>query len=169
MHPVTGEILELLRSTADARRRREQGGERSGMPILLARKLALYITGIFQTTGLLSEGYELAFHAYDYGANIEIKTSPELYELPRERHCTTEEDDEGDDDDDDDDDDDTDDEGGNPNRWDGDGNETLQLAELSLTDEGPAQATVGAGGSTGADGRGNDARYGRLLRESNDL
>ncbi|KAF6803854.1 hypothetical protein CPLU01_16090, partial [Colletotrichum plurivorum] len=87
-------------------------------------------------------------------------TSPELYELPRERHCTT---------DDDDDDNDTDDEGGNPNRRDGDGNEAPQLAELSLTDEGPAQATAGAGGSTGADGRGNDALYGRLLRESNDL
>ncbi|KAF6810677.1 hypothetical protein CMUS01_13422 [Colletotrichum musicola] len=28
---------------------------------------------------------------------------------------------------------------------------------------------AGAGGSTGADGYGNDARYGRLLRESNDL
>ncbi|KAK1973871.1 hypothetical protein LZ30DRAFT_694734 [Colletotrichum cereale] len=198
MHPVTGEMSELPRSTADARRRREQAGERSGMPMPLARELASYITGIFQTPGLLGEGvepswrpggpetqridsrlwttfqerfmegwaawshrhgtgsfwakHEPAFHAYDYGANIEIKISPELYELPRERHCTTEEDEEEEEEDDD-----------------GDEDETLQLAELSMTDEGPARAAEGAGGSTSADGRGNDARYKRILRESNDL
>ncbi|KAK1994149.1 hypothetical protein LX36DRAFT_584887, partial [Colletotrichum falcatum] len=58
MHPVTGEMSELPRSAADAQRRREQAGERSGMPMPLARKLASYITGIFQTPGLLGEGVE---------------------------------------------------------------------------------------------------------------
>ncbi|KAF6810678.1 hypothetical protein CMUS01_13423 [Colletotrichum musicola] len=96
MYPVTGEISELPRSTTDARQKREQGSERSGMPMPLARELA--------------------------SANIKIKTNLELYELPRERHCTTEEDDEGDDDDNDND---TNDKSGNPNRWDGDSNETL--------------------------------------------
>ncbi|KAK1991063.1 hypothetical protein LX36DRAFT_663660 [Colletotrichum falcatum] len=49
-------MSELPRSAADAQRRREQAGERSRMPMPLARKLASYITGIFQTPRLLGEG-----------------------------------------------------------------------------------------------------------------
>ncbi|KAL3292277.1 hypothetical protein RB213_011920 [Colletotrichum asianum] len=58
MYPVTGEMSELLSSTADARRRREQAGEKSGMLMPLACELASYITGVFQSPALLSEGIQ---------------------------------------------------------------------------------------------------------------
>ncbi|KAL0929318.1 uncharacterized protein CTRU02_215674 [Colletotrichum truncatum] len=58
MHPVTGEMSELPSSSADARRRREQAGERSGMPTQLASELASYITSVFQVPELLGEGVE---------------------------------------------------------------------------------------------------------------
>ncbi|KAL3290607.1 hypothetical protein RB213_009923 [Colletotrichum asianum] len=58
MHLMTREMSELPSSTADARRRREQAGEKSGMPMPLACKLASYITGVFQSLALLGEGIQ---------------------------------------------------------------------------------------------------------------
>ncbi|KAK0368167.1 hypothetical protein CLIM01_14476 [Colletotrichum limetticola] len=197
MHPVTGEMSELPASAAEARRRREKAGERSGMPMPLACELASYITGVFQSPTLLGEGvqpswrpggresqrisssrwmtfqelfmegwaawsgrrgagsfwakHEPAFHAYDYGANIEIEVSEELYDLPRERHRPMDEDD-GDNDDDD---------------------ETLPLQELSITDDGPRQAradTTNEARADGSDGGRIDSRhYSRILRQSKGL
>ncbi|KAK1990357.1 hypothetical protein LX36DRAFT_705308 [Colletotrichum falcatum] len=163
MHPVTGEMSELPRSAADAQRRREQAGERSGMPMPLACELASYITGIFQTPGLLGEGtkHKPAFHAYDYGANTEIKISKELYDLPQERHCSMEEEDDDDDGDDSGSNSDGDD-GNGENRRAREGDETLWLEDLSVTDKQTLRAGAASANT-------DDARYQRILRESNDL
>ncbi|KAL3290678.1 hypothetical protein RB213_000964 [Colletotrichum asianum] len=76
--------------------------------------------------------HEPAFHAYDYGANIEIEVSEELYDLPRERHCAM---------DDSEDEEDGEETGGG---WvdDDDDDETLRLEELSVADDGPRRAEV---------------------------
>ncbi|KAK1839923.1 hypothetical protein CCHR01_17456 [Colletotrichum chrysophilum] len=200
MHPVTGEVSELPSLTADARRRREQAGEKSGMPMPLACELASYTTGIFQSPALLGEGiqrswrpggqesqrissnrwmsfqeafmegwaawsgrhsgatsfwarHEPAFHAYDYGANIEIEVSEELYDLPRERHCAM----------DDSEDEEHGEEAGGGRVDEDNDNETLRLEELSMADDGLRRAE--------ADSRGgiDNARYQRIFDECDGL
>ncbi|CAI0654125.1 unnamed protein product [Colletotrichum noveboracense] len=56
MHPISSEVTKLPRLAADGRRRREQAGEKSGMSTTQAQKLAAYITGVFRSAELLSEG-----------------------------------------------------------------------------------------------------------------
>ncbi|KAL3290980.1 hypothetical protein RB213_002100, partial [Colletotrichum asianum] len=200
MHPVTGEISELPSSTADAQQRREQAGEKSGIPMPLACKLASYITSVFQSPALLGEGIQRswrpsgqesqqissnrwmafqeafiegwaawsgrhsAFHAYDYGANIKIKVSEELYDLPQERHCAM----------DDSEDEEDGEETGGGRVDDDDDNETLQLKELSVADDGPRRAEVegvaGAHRCTRSSRGGiNHARYQRIFDECDGL
>ncbi|KAL3290663.1 hypothetical protein RB213_005855 [Colletotrichum asianum] len=142
------------------------------MPMPLACKLASYITSVFQSPALLGEGiqrswrpsvtnqlklvdgflggvhgglgglvgaiqqcyarHKPAFYAYNYRANIEIEVSKELYDLLRERHCAM---------DDSEDEEDGEEIGGG---WvdDDDNDETLQLEELSVADDGPRRAEV---------------------------
>ncbi|KAJ0337236.1 hypothetical protein COL26b_008487 [Colletotrichum chrysophilum] len=211
MHPVTGEVSELPSLTADARRRREQAGEKSGMPMPLACELASYTTGIFQSPALLGEGiqrswrpggqesqrissnrwmsfqeafmegwaawsgrhsgatsfwarHEPAFHAYDYGANIEIEVSEELYDLPRERHCAM---------DDSEDEEHGEEAGGGQVDEDND-NETLRLEELSMADDGlrraEAEGAANANWCTrGSRGGIDNARYQRIFDECDGL
>ncbi|KAE9565714.1 hypothetical protein CGMCC3_g18103, partial [Colletotrichum fructicola] len=136
MHPVAHEPT----SRGGAPRERPTALDKSGMPAGLARELAAYIVGVFQSPQLLGEGveacwrlgtkstqrissakwqvfqqqfmdgwaawasthnpnsfwrrHEPAFHAYDYGANIEIQVSDTIYDLPRERHIPYEEEEE---------------------------------------------------------------------------
>ncbi|KAJ0358823.1 hypothetical protein COL26b_014457 [Colletotrichum chrysophilum] len=124
MHPVAHEPT----SRGGGPRERQTASEKSGIPAGLARELAAYIVGVFQSPQLLSEGveacwrlgtkstqrissakwqvfqeqfmngwarrHEPAFHAYDYGANIEIQVSDSIYDLPRERHIPHEEEEE---------------------------------------------------------------------------
>ncbi|KAL3290702.1 hypothetical protein RB213_004884 [Colletotrichum asianum] len=108
--------------------------------------------------------HEPAFHAYDYGANIEIEVSEELYDLPRERHCAM---------DDSEDEEDGEETGGG---WvdDDDDDEMLWLEELSVADDGPRRAEVegvaGAHGCTRSSRGGIDhARYQRIFDECDGL
>ncbi|KAF5483097.1 hypothetical protein CGCA056_v015153 [Colletotrichum aenigma] len=102
MHPVAHEPT----SRGGGPRERQTASEKSGMPAGLARELAAYI--VFQQQfmdglGCLGQQpqpqfilatHEPAFHAYDYGANIEIQVSDSIYDLPRERHIPYEEEEE---------------------------------------------------------------------------
>ncbi|KAL3290659.1 hypothetical protein RB213_003213 [Colletotrichum asianum] len=84
--------------------------------------------------------HEPAFHAYNYGANIEIEVSEELYDLPRERHCAM----------DDSEDEEDGEETGGGRVDDDDDDEMLQLEELSVADDGPRRAEVeGVAGAHG--------------------
>ncbi|KAL3291335.1 hypothetical protein RB213_001793 [Colletotrichum asianum] len=108
--------------------------------------------------------HELAFHAYDYGANIEIEVSEELYDLPRERHCAM----------DDSEDEEDGEETGGGRVDDDDNNKTLQLEELSVADDRPRRAEVegvaGAHGCTRSSRGGiNHTRYQRIFNECNRL
>ncbi|KAL3291617.1 hypothetical protein RB213_015082 [Colletotrichum asianum] len=193
---VTRRTFRIAQASTHAQRRREQAGEKSGMPMPLACELASYITGVFQSLALLGEGiqrswrpggqesqrissnrwmafqeafmegwaawlgrhsgatsfwarHEPAFHAYNYGANIKIEVSEELYDLPRERHCAM--DDNNDDND-----------------------KTLQLEELSVADDRPRRAEVegvaGAHRCTRSSRGGiNHARYQRIFDECDRL
>ncbi|KAL0938270.1 uncharacterized protein CTRU02_204880 [Colletotrichum truncatum] len=93
-------MSELPSSSADARRRREQAGERSGMPTQLASELASYITSVFQVPELLGEGVEPSWRLgrqesqriSSNRVNIEIEVNDKLYNLPRERHYSIDED-----------------------------------------------------------------------------
>ncbi|KAF5491426.1 hypothetical protein CGCA056_v015043 [Colletotrichum aenigma] len=187
MHPVAHEPT----SRGGGPRERQTASEKSGMPAGLARELAAYIVGVFQSPQLLGEGveacwrlgtkstqrissakwqvfqqqfmdgwavwasnhnhnsfwrrHEPAFHAYDYGANIEIQVSDSIYDLPRERHIPYEEEEE-----------EEEEEGGEQGPR--DGNVQQDIEELSLNDE---QRTH----SDAVDGR----EYQQMLRESRDL
>ncbi|KAL3290671.1 hypothetical protein RB213_009689 [Colletotrichum asianum] len=191
MHPVTGEMSKLPSSTADAQQRRKQAGEKSRMPMPLACKLASYITSVFQSPALLSEGiqrswrpggqesqrissnrsatsfwarHKPAFHAYNYRANIEIEVSKELYNLPQERHYAI---------DDSEDEEDGEETGGGQVDNDDD-DETLQLEELSVANNGPRRAEVegvaGAHRCTRSSRSSiNHARYQQIFDECNRL
>ncbi|KAJ0348239.1 hypothetical protein COL154_013776 [Colletotrichum chrysophilum] len=181
MHPVAHEPT----SRGGAPRERPTALDKSGMPAGLARELAAYIVGVFQSPQLLGEGveacwrlgtkstqrissakwqvfqqqfmdgwaawasthnpnsfwrrHEPAFHAYDYGANIEIQVSDTIYDLPRERHIPYEEEEE-------------EEEGLR------DGNSRQEVEELSLNE---GQSTH----SDTVEGR----EYQQMLRESRDL
>ncbi|KAL3290736.1 hypothetical protein RB213_001403 [Colletotrichum asianum] len=159
------------------------------MPMPLACKLASYITNVFQSPALLSEGiqrswrpsvdgflggvhgglgglarHKPAFYAYNYRANIEIEVSKELYDLLRERHCAM---------DDSEDEEDGEETGGG---WvdDDDNDETLQLEELSVANDGPRRAEVegvaGAYRCTHSSRGGiNHARYQQIFDECDGL
>ncbi|KAF9869194.1 hypothetical protein CkaCkLH20_13325 [Colletotrichum karsti] len=193
MHPVGGE-------TADpaGRRERELAGERSGMAGELARQLAAYITGVFQSPELLGEGvepcwrpggrhsqrisstrwtafqelfmdgwatwagghpaesywrrHEPAFHAYDYGANIEIEVGESIYNLPRERHVHLDEDSEED--------------GGSDNE-EGEEDDARRGLNGLFINEGPDGPAVEGGGSPSSSA--NGPPYRQMIGESEGL
>ncbi|KAH9225256.1 hypothetical protein K456DRAFT_1852614, partial [Colletotrichum gloeosporioides 23] len=96
--------------------------------------------------------HEPAFHAYDYGANIQIDVSPRLYHLPRERHCSRDDDDEEEDDGD----------GGGR----GSEDETRRGMEgLFVDDESNGSRPV----DSTADDETDAASYSQILRESDGL
>ncbi|KAJ0297236.1 hypothetical protein Brms1b_013626 [Colletotrichum noveboracense] len=196
MHPVAHEPT----SRGGAPRERPTALDKSGMPAGLARELAAYIVGVFQSPQLLGEGveacwrlgtkstqrissakwqvfqqqfmdgwaawasthnpnsfwrrHEPAFHAYDYGANIEIQVSDTIYDLPRERHIPYEEEEEEEEEEEgvEDAEQDAEEEGLR------DGNSRQEVEELSLNE---GQSTH----SDTVEGR----EYQQMLRESRDL
>ncbi|KXH56495.1 hypothetical protein CSAL01_11177 [Colletotrichum salicis] len=98
--------------------------------------------------------HEPAFHAYDYGANIQIDVSPRLYHLPRETHRSR-------DDDDDDEEDDDGDAGGR-----GSEDEARRGMEgLFVDDESNGSQTA----DPTADNETDAASYNQIIRESDGL
>ncbi|KAJ0267436.1 hypothetical protein COL940_014373 [Colletotrichum noveboracense] len=143
-------MSELPASAAEARRRREKAGERSGMPMPLASWSGRRGAGLFWAK------HEPAFHAYDYGADIEIEVSEELYDLPWERYCPVDEDEDD----------------GDVGEAEDECEETLHLQELSITHGGPGLAAAGMTNEALADdssGYVDNTLYSWILRECNGL
>ncbi|KAL0929279.1 uncharacterized protein CTRU02_215820, partial [Colletotrichum truncatum] len=181
MHPVTGEMSELPSSSADARRRREQAGERllgegvepswrlggqESQRISSNRWMTFqerFMEGWAAWSHQRGPGsfwakHEPAFHAYDYGANIEIEVNDELCNLPRERHYSIDEDSE--------------DEIDGYECSEESSDETHQLEELSITDDRVPSITADTRGNRRIGSSGNsidNTRYERILSECNGL